>query len=88
MGNVECGVLKSNDRLEGRLGAYAHILVCYEAIVRFLQILYMAYQVVVTRNILHLLASRLAQQAERLLLVDARKPATAKVGGNARWSCR
>ena len=44
----------------------------------------MAYQVVVTRNILHLLASRLAQQAERLLLVDARKPTTAKVGGNAR----
>ena len=46
MWSVECGVLKSNDRLEGRLGAYAHILVCYEAIVRFLQILYMAYQVV------------------------------------------
>lgn len=39
-------MLKSNDRLEGRLGAYAHILVCHEAIVRFLQILYMAYQVV------------------------------------------
>ena len=45
MWSVECGVLKSNDRLEGRLGAYAHILVCHEAILRFLQILYMAYQV-------------------------------------------
>ena len=45
MWSVECGVLISNDRLEGRLVAYAYILVCHEAILRFWQILYMAYQV-------------------------------------------